>query len=118
MDRARQIGAGLVVAVTFVAGLATVFPDTFAIKGTPPLGTALRTMFALALPVALCYGLLYLVILDRRLKRLARDQRVLAARIPRDRPLPEIVPEIGTKAFTELASEVVANLPPVRPPSN
>lgn len=79
MERARLAVAVLGSIATILAGLATIFPDTFAIRGTPPLSSVLRAILGLALPLAVGCALAYLLILDRRLGHLQRDYETLAA---------------------------------------
>src|SRR5712692_2435514 len=79
MERARHAVAILGSIATILAGLAAIFPDTFAIRGTPPpLSSALRAILGLALPLAVGCAFVYLLILDRRLRRLLHDHRALA----------------------------------------
>lgn len=77
MGRVR-VGQALAIVgtiATILAGLAAIFPDTFTIRGTPPLSAVL----VLALPLAVGCSFVYLVYLDRRLRSLVRDHQTLLA---------------------------------------
>lgn len=80
-------------AATVMGCLATIFPDIFVIRGTPPLGT-------LALSVAVGCGLIYLVILDRRLIDIERAER-------RRKLLAEFKPPVLNDPLSRFARQLV-----------
>ena len=120
MNRWRVSVTTLVAVATAIrvwwADLATIFPDVFAVRGLPiPLGIIMQVISALALPAAIIWGLVYLVMLDRRLQHLASAHRARAAT---SSGVPELNRPLSQQEFDALARDVVANLPPVRPPTS